>query len=225
MPQATSYSTNETQIDSGTDASRLTFVINSLLAWVRTALPVTVVAVTNSGGASKVGYVNIQPLVGQTDGQGNVTPHGIIYNVPYLRIQGGTNAVILDPEVGDIGMAVFADRDISVVKSTQSSNPNGQSSPAGSKRRHHLSDAVYLHTIISQAAPTNYVAFTEGGIQVISPSQITIQAPNIVSNGAWQHTGSITVSDDVIASGVSLVNHLHGGIQPGGSDTSAPIPG
>ena len=110
------------------------------------------------------------------------------------------------------------------MKSTQSSNPNGQSSPAGSKRRHHLSDAVYLHTIISQAAPTNYVAFTEGGIQVISPSQITIQAPNIVSNGAWQHTGSITVSDDVIASGVSLVNHLHGDVVAGGSETSPPIP-
>ena len=195
------------------------FLINSLLAKVRTNQVVRVVACTNDGGASPIGMVDIQPLVSMVDATGNAYPHRTIYNVPYLRIQGGTNAVILDPEVGDIGVASICDRDISTVKSTQDA-----AAPA-SNRQFNFSDAVYLATILSQQAPTNYVSFNLGGIQVISPGQITIQAPKISSNGAWSHTGSITVSDDVTASNVSLVQHVHAGVTAGASDTSSPIPG
>lgn len=35
-------------------------------------------------------------------------------------------------------------------------------------------------------------------------------------------TGLVTVSEDVIAAGISLVNHRHGGVQSGGSQTGVP---
>ena len=213
-----SFQGTERPSSSSSDPTALLFFINSLLTGVRTQQLVKVVSCTNTGDASPIGTVVIQPLVSMVDGQGNVAPHDKVYSVPYLRVQGGTNAVILDPQAGDIGIAAFCDRDISAVKATQ-----GAAAPA-SARKFDFSDAVYLMTVLSKTAPTNYVAFTEGGIQVISPSQITIQAPNSVSNGAWQHTGSIMVSDDVIASGVSMVNHLHGGVVAGGSETLPPIP-
>jgi hypothetical protein len=35
--------------------------------------------------------------------------------------------------------------------------------------------------------------------------------------------GTVTISEDVIASGISLVSHIHGGVTPGGGTTSGPI--
>jgi hypothetical protein len=219
MPQETSYRTNEVSSDSKTEAGQLQFVIQSLLAWVRTTGPVEVVEVSNDGGVAPIGHVAIKPLVGQLDGNGNLIPHGIIYNVPYMRVQGGSNAIILDPQVGDIGLAAFCDRDISTVKATQ------QAAPPGSRRRHDMSDAVYLYTVLSNSPPSNYVRVYNGGIDVVSPFAVNIKAPKITSDGPWAHTGSITVSEDVIASGVSLVQHEHGGVARGGAMTSPPVAG
>jgi len=36
-------------------------------------------------------------------------------------------------------------------------------------------------------------------------------------------TGTVTVSEDVVASGISLVTHKHGGVQSGPSTTGAPL--
>jgi phage baseplate assembly protein gpV len=40
--------------------------------------------------------------------------------------------------------------------------------------------------------------------------------------GDFTLNGSMNATDDVTASGISLNSHVHGGIQPGGSDTSTP---
>lgn len=152
------------------ESAEMEAILQAMLMNVRTALPVRVEGVTNSGGVSPIGYVNIRPLVKLIDASSNTTSHRIIYNVPYLRIQGGANAVILDPKVGDIGMATFSDRDISTVKATK------QEGPPGSRRHHDLSDAIYMHSIIS-VAPTQYVRFFDGGIEVVSPTEVHLKAP------------------------------------------------
>ena len=94
------------------------FLISQALNRVSTATLVKVVSVTNAGGLSPVGFVDVQPLVNQLDGAGNAVPHGVLHRLPYFRLQGGADAVILDPKVGDIGMAAFANRDISLVKTS-----------------------------------------------------------------------------------------------------------
>ena len=186
-------------------------IISRMIAGVRTAQVVRVTAVTNSGSASPIGYVHIQPLVGQLDGRGKHVDHGVIYNVPYLRIQGGQNAVILDPAVGDIGVAVFCDRDISGVKSSK------RAAPPPSARKHDMSDAVYLHSILS-AAPSQYIAFQSGGIVIKSPNGVTIDAPNVTVKGATAITGSsLTHNGSNVGS-----THVHGGIAPGPATTSTP---
>jgi len=43
-----------------------------------------------------------------------------------------------------------------------------------------------------------------------------------VSLTTMKVTGNIIVDGDVIASGISLVNHVHGGVQGGGSSTGGP---
>ncbi|MDE2000650.1 MAG: oxidoreductase, partial [Burkholderiales bacterium] len=134
------------------ELSATVFLIQQMLGRVCTATLAQVKAVSNNGGVTPVGTVTIQPLVNQVDGSGNTVAHGLIYNVPYFRLQGGANAVILDPEIGDIGIAVFADHDISSVKSTKAAaNP-------GSGRRFDMSDALYLGGFLG-GAPSQYVQF------------------------------------------------------------------
>jgi hypothetical protein len=202
-------------------------------------MPVKVISVTNSGGVSAIGKVSVQPLVSAVDGNGQAWEHGIIHNVPYMRIQGGSNGVILDPAVGDVGIASVCDRDISTVKNT------GAVSAPGSNRKNDLSDMVYLMTIIG-AAPSQYIQFNSSGITILSPTKVKINAPNveinaateckitaptITLNGALNQTsgsaatfsGSMTVTGDVTAQGTSVHTHKHGGVTTGGGQTGTPV--
>lgn len=157
----------------------LMFLINQALARLSTATLVRVVSVTNAGGVEPVGFVDVQPLVNQLDGAGNATPHAVLHQLPYFRLQGGTDAVILDPKEGDVGIAVFASRDISAVKSSK-----GQANP-GSWRSHDMADGLYVGGLLN-GTPVQYVQFTASGINVVSPSKVTVQAPNIELNAAAQ---------------------------------------
>ena len=200
----------------GSQYNALMFLIRQALAGHNTATLVQVKAVTNSGGLEAVGFVDVLPLVNQLDGQKNAVPHAVVYNLPYFRLQGGANAVILDPQVGDIGMAVFADRDISAVKASKA-----QANP-GSMRRTSYADGLYMGGFLN-GVPAQVVRFSADGIHVTSPTAVHIVAPVITSAGDWTHTGTITASVDVVADGVSLKTHTHGGVVPGGASTSAPL--
>lgn len=174
-------------------------MIRTMLSRMATAMLVKVMGVTNDGGVSPVGFVDIMPLVNMVDGDGNATPHGTIFSCPYMRIQGGKNAVILDPEQGDIGIAVFASRDLSsVIANKDQANP-------GSDRRYSYADGLYLGGALN-GVPNNWVRLYDGGIEVNSTgkvditaaSEVNVTAPNcnvngnlVVSTGA---TGSFTTT-------------------------------
>jgi len=213
------------------------FMIRQYMAKVRTATIVKVLAVTNAGGVSPVGSVDIQPLVQQTDGVGNVTALPPVYGVPYMRIQGGTDAVILDPKVGDLGIALFGDRDLSAVKTTKAM------APPGSQRRNSLSDALYIGGLLN-GTPVQFVQFTADGITVKSPTKVTIEAPNIQANastqfkvvspniqldgavhvtGAQTNDSTIVANGEVTGNGIALSTHKHGGVQTGGGQTGTPV--
>ena len=164
MSQTTSTISNFTPAAAASDLARMQFIVSNMMNGMRTAMAVQVMAVTNNGGVSPIGCVDVQPAVSSKAGDGTVQPHGIIHNVPYMRIQGGTNAVIIDPQVGDIGIAIVCDRDISTVKSSQAI------SAPGSSRKYDMSDMVYLMTIIGKQTPTQYVQFSGDGINIVSPS-------------------------------------------------------
>jgi hypothetical protein len=144
-------------------------MIQQMLANVQTAALVQVRACSNDEGISPAGTVDVQILVNQIDGQGHPTPHVTMYGLPYLRVQGGANAVIIDPQIGDIGIAVFASRDITNVKSTKA-----QANP-GSYRMHDFSDGMYLGGILN-GIPTQYVQLSSSGISIVSPAAVTIKA-------------------------------------------------
>lgn len=157
------------------------FLIRQVLAEISTAKLVQVLAVTNAGDLSPVGFVDVQPLVNQTDGDDNAVPHGTVHNLPYFRLQGGTDAVIIDPKVGDIGIAVIADRDISAVKSTKA-----QANP-GSKRKFDAADGLYIGGVLN-GVPQQYVRFSAAGIGITSPTKITLTSPLVEVDASTSFT-------------------------------------
>ncbi len=158
--------------DTWGDYNQILFVVMQTLAKMQTATLVRIEACTNEGDDTAVGFVDVTPLVNQIDAAGNPTPHVTVYNVPYLRMQGGANAIIMDPAVGDIGICVFASRDISKVKSTKA-----QANP-GSLRKYSFSDGLYLGGVLN-GIPTQFVQFNADGITLKSPTAILLEAPTV----------------------------------------------
>lgn len=200
-------------LDATSDTSHFNtqaFLIEQILGLVRTASLVQVKSVTNSGGVSPVGTMSVLPLVNLLDGQGKSSSHGNINNVIYARLQGGANAIILDPQVGDIGIAVFADRDISSVKANKArANP-------GSWRCFDMADAVYLMTVLG-ASPTQYVQFSSTGINLtdLNGNTIVMNSAGVTINGVLiDRSHNVSGAGTVHASGEGTFNsHTVGGHQ------------
>lgn len=210
---------------STSEFNQQTFLVEQLLMLVRTATLVQVKACTNNGEVSPVGTVDVVPLVNMIDGLGNASEHGTLYKLPYNRIQGGVSAVIIDPKPGDIGVAIFADRDISAVRSSKKkSNP-------GSRRRHSMADGIYLFGVLN-AAPTQYVRFYDNGMDLVDKNGNTIlmNSDGVVINGVKiDRNHNILAPGEITAksgggSSVTLTGHKHGTGSPA-AGTSVPTGG
>jgi len=169
----------QTPIDTQDEFSKHDFHIDQKLLKVNTAKVVTVVAVydaqgnpvdpNNTGSIGAVGFVDVRPLVNMIDGAGNNQEHGVIYKVPVNRIQGGGNAIICDPQIGDVGKVSCADRDISSVVA----NRDGKPAPPGSKGTHRAADAIYDGNILNDT-PVQGLRFLADGLQIFDKNGNTI---------------------------------------------------
>jgi hypothetical protein len=178
-------------------ANQLDFVIRSILSGVWTAAVVRVEAVEAPH------YVDILPLVNQIDNAGNPVDMAVIYNVPYFTLQGGLNAVRITPQKGDVGIAVFAMRDISAVKAAKA-----PSSPA-TLRQYSPADAIYIGGILNTEA-ARYIEITDEAITVKGTGQVVIDAEGeITIQGAkgltitaeTDITGDVAVTGDITVQG------------------------
>ena len=77
--------------------------------------------------------------------------------------------------------------------------------------------AHHLNATLPDNGTTNLVS--KGGINLVG--DITHQG-DYIQTGNQYVTGTVTVTTDVIAAGISLVNHPHGGVMPGNGKTGKP---
>lgn len=235
MSDENGYQTTQGPEKTSSDYNSLQYIFESLMNKRHFAEPVEVVGVDIPEDINKAGRVAVKPLINMLDAEGNAIPHGKISNLIYFRLQGGNSAFVVDPKVGDKGMAIFTDRDMSSVKATEAAaNP-------GSARRSNWADGWYIGGMLN-GVPTQYVYMNDGGIKIVSPTAINLQAPNIemecqtlnidasssvtitspsnTVNGPLHVTGAITSdtsvtaptvngTDDVIGGGKSVKNHTH----------------
>lgn len=199
---------------------------NSLITNVNTAIPCKVVAIEKQEqrGVNIVGFVDIQLMIEQTNGQKKGNETAIICNVPYIRIQGGTNAVIIDPEINDLGVAIFASRDITNFKEAR------RQTPPATWRKFSISDAIYIGGIRNQK-PVQYIHFRNDGIEIYSPKRVHITTPTVLidsdnttintsakttinANGGCEINAETTNNGNVLINGNTKIsgNLLVGGI-------------
>ena len=194
------------------------FMVQQLLARVRTAGLVKVITATSAGGLAPAGTVDVQPMVSAIDGHGVAEPHGQLSSLLYLRVQGGGNAIIIDPAPNDIGMAVFCDRDISVVKATKA--------PAtpGSFRRFNMLDGIYFGGMLN-GIPTQYLQFIGSKLVLNALTELDLQIGGstvlAATAGGVSITGTLDVSGDAKINGIQFTPHEH--INGGGSGNSGPV--
>lgn len=190
----TGYSGGKDQSTDSSEYNRLVFIVKQLMSQGAHVALAQVMAVSNTGGVAAAGTVDVQPMVHQIDGQGNATPHGTVHGISYSRLQGGVNAVIHDPAVGDIGICVFADRDISSVKANKAvANP-------GSRRQFDYADGMYVGGILN-GVPQNFVQFDGSGNINITSGQGNVTVNSTADNVAINApSGNVTV----VANHVSL---------------------
>lgn len=199
------HSTNQDQ------SIALQFVVSQMLNDIQTVALVKVIGV-EEGGTNPVGFVNVQPLVNQVTGNRKAVEHGVIYKIPYFRIQGGTSAIIIDPKVGDIGMCGFCSRDISAVVATKkAANP-------GSFRKFDWSDGLYFGGFLN-GSPSQYIEFTDDGINIVS-DKVKFSG-DVEIEKTLSVKGLIKSLTDVFAKTVSLLNHITTGVRSG-TDNSGP---
>lgn len=224
-------------LNDGTSENNATnALIKSALSRVGTMKLVKVKKVTSAGEKAIAGMVDVQPLVNLVDGVlGASMEQGTIYSIPYVRMQGGKNCIILDPVVGDIGLAIISDRDISAVKEKK-----GIANP-GSFRRFSPADSVYIGGILNEA-PEQYMTFTATGIKIEDKNGNIIETKSdgmhfnklcffaqgidvsaqpgifraglqlsgsIVNVGGGTYSGNITTSGEVTAGAIGLKTHHH----------------
>lgn len=60
-------------------------------------------------------------------------------------------------------------------------------------------------------------------VKVVASSAVEVTAPITTINGDLKVNGKITSTGDTVAGGISLMTHVHGGVQGGPSNTGGPI--
>lgn len=197
-------------VDTSHEHNVFVFKVNQILAGKYFTRVVQVMAVDTDAKT-----VDVQIATNQLDGQGNASPHGTINAIPYGGGQAGTKAFKVTPGVGDLGVMVVSDRDLSAVKSSKAiANP-------GSTRKNSAADGVYLLSILNNTDPTQFFEWNDDGVNIVAAhgNSLTSDADG------WHFTGKVTGSADIVAgNGVSLETHIHDGVTTGAANSGPPVP-
>lgn len=218
MAEDTTRTSNRKLNSGASEFNALSFMMEQMIkGMVNTAIPVRVDSCTKPGVGGAAGYVSATPLVQQRGADGNALMPVSLPQLPYYRVQAGTAAVVLDPQPGDIGLAVFSQQDASNVK-------EGTSEPvqAGSFRAFDMSDGFFVASHYGQT-PTTFVHLDpeKGEVTIKAPTKITIDAPQIELKGAVTMggagssdtitlDGSIVTNGNISTSGEVRAGHFYG---------------
>ncbi len=211
--------------NNNSEFNRTAFHQQMTQARIRTTMPVRIVKVYKQDGKTAAtrgevagaGFVDVQPVVSQTDGAGQRMDHATVYHVPYTRAYGGDFAIISDPVAGDIGYIHVSDRDTSVFKDQIRQGDTKLVLPA-SQRRHDMADSHYVGGVLNKT-PKQYVTVSDSGITIVDKNgnTITMDANGMTltpAKNTVKIVGDLHATKAVIAGfggndQVSLQTHVH----------------
>ena len=197
----TSYQSTAAPQDWASQFNTVNFFIKQKMLELNTAMPVKVIKV--SANDNFTGFVDVQPLLFQVAADDSTWLYNTLYRLPFVRIQGGLNAVIVDPVIGDIGIALFSSRDMSSLKDAAINKSPSTETPykPNSFRTYDLADGMYIGGILN-GTPTQFIQFTGSGINITTPGTVTIN-------------GNLHVSGTITNGGINMTTHVHSDPQGG----------
>lgn len=139
-----------------------------------------------------------------------------IPNLPWLALRAGASSDWDPPTVGEQCILLSPSGEPSqgvVLVGLYSQQRPAPANSANLRRRTYPDGAVIDYDHATHALTATLPA--GGTAKLTAPGGVTIL-------GDVDITGLVTVSEDVIAAGISLVNHTHGGVDPGPGSTGAP---
>lgn len=188
----------------------------------------------------------------QTDNDGNNSSYDypLLVDVPVVFPRGGGCTLTFPVKEGDECLLVFADRCIDfwwqnggvqeAVDPRQHDLSDAFCIPGPQSQTMKISgistSAAQLRTddgaaFVEVAAGGDITATTTGGMTINAPTitlngDVTING-NLLqgmggSGGSASINGPVSVKNDITAAGISLTNHVHSGVQSGGSNTGKP---
>ncbi|MGQ6179719.1 Gp138 family membrane-puncturing spike protein [Serratia sp. IR-2025] len=149
----------------------------------------------------------------------------VIQDIPVVFPRGGGCTLTFPVKAGDECLVIFSDRCIDFWWQ------NGETQNTSRTRSHSFSDAFVIPGPQSQAKKISSISTsaaqlrTDDGsafVEVAADGAVTITSSQITLNGPVQVNGTITSTGDQTANGISQINHTHGGVQSGGSNTGKP---
>ena len=225
MAEDTTRTSNRKLNSGASEYNAISFLVEQMIkGMVNTAIPVRVDSCTKPGVGGAAGYVSATPLVQQRGADGKSLQPVSLPQLPFFRLQCGTAAVVLDPQPGDVGLAVFSQQDASNIEA-------GKTDPvqAGSFRCFDMSDGFYVGGFYGQT-PTTYVWLDpeKGEASIKAQTKISLEAPTIELKGALvmgnaagdASGGTITLTGNIQATGSAKFN---GSIRSEGSITAPDI--
>lgn len=224
------------------DAQRAALYGRQATIW--TSMP-GIIESFDAGSITATVQISISGVRTNTDGSTTAIELPLLVDVPVFFPAGGGYTLTFPVEKGDECLVSFAARAIDAWWQS------GGIQPPVSARMHDLSDGFafvgfrsqrrILSDISGSATQlrsddgTTFVEVTSGTVRLKAPAKIVLDAPVVeftgtaaVLNEATAGTpftvaGSLSATDDVLASGKSLRSHVHSGVQPGSGTTGGPV--
>lgn len=199
-------SQNSGEFTGSSEYNVLDFVIRSIVCGlVNTAIPVRVDKVERPAEGGGAGYLSATPLIKMRSAKGDALDVVSIPKLRWFRLQHGTAAIIVDPKPGDIGLAVFAQQDVSAL--------NGGSEPIqpGSFRCYSISDGFYFGGFWGQK-PTTFIRIEDNGqVTVTAPQSVVVNSIDVTVNASGStkiDSPSVTITGDTTIEKTLTVKEL-----------------
>ncbi|MCD8179782.1 MAG: hypothetical protein LUE98_21230 [Tannerellaceae bacterium] len=197
------------------DSGLLTFTQDNLLTKLEKVAPAKIISYDRATNRASVQI--LQQNIYSTGDKLTLKP---LSDIPVLILCGGGYSISFPIGTGDTGWIVAADRNISIFKQFLS-----VFTPA-TYRKHKYEDGFFIpdkvngFEISSDDTNALLITSTDGNTKIsIINGQVTVTSSAVAINGDVTVSGSITAQGDVTAGGISLISHIHSGVETGSGTT------
>ncbi len=216
----------------------ITAAVDKAKSQMVTSLPVKVVGYDPDKQTIKA-QIMVKAYVQQEDGSTKAVDYPQLEDVPVQFPGGGDQVMTFPIKAGDEGLVSFSSRSVDSWQQSGGDQapqdagmnnlssgffqPGFRSEPSAKKLTDVSTSAVEMRSVDGN---TRVSVSQAGGMSVATNKAVSVSAAQGVTMsggaGGMDISGEIRVTGDIILNGISLKNHKHTGVTPGGGTSAGP---